>query len=300
MIEVLKIGHAEFAVRDLSRMCDYYRDVIGLAVTERREDVAYLSTTVDHHAIVLRQGGETRLTRLAFQVAPAETRDLVGHLAAHGLPAETRTDDEPGIDRLVRTQNPDGVAVDLYADFETRTHAGSRCGVAPLKLSHVAALCPDVERTRRFYADALGFRFSDAIGDFFYFLRCGADHHTINLISGKRAGLQHVAFELDDAVHVGSSADVLARHGVETLWGPLRHGAGHNLALYHLDPEGQIVEFCAELDRMSNEGLGYFDPRPWHEDRPQRPKRWTDPRAGAVVWGQFPPPERFGVGVKAG
>ena len=47
---------------------------------------------------------------------------------------------------------------------------------------------------------------------------------------------------------------------------------------------------------MSNEGLGYFDPRPYHEDRPQRPKRWG-PKAGIAVWGRFPPPELFGTGL---
>ena len=36
-----------------------------------------------------------------------------------------------------------------------------------------------------------------------------------------------------------------------------------------------MVEFFAELDQMLDEELGFFDPRPWHEDRPQRPKVWT-------------------------
>jgi hypothetical protein len=83
---------------------------------------------------------------------------------------------------------------------------------------------------------------------------------------------------------------------VEILWGPLRHGCGHNIAFYHFDPEGLIIEHCAELDRMSNEGLGYFDPRPYHEDRPQYPKAW-DPKAAIAVWGRFPPPELFNTGV---
>ena len=31
------------------------------------------------------------------------------------------------------------------------------------------------------------------------------------------------------------------------------------------------VEFFCEMDQMKDEKLGYFDPRPWHQDRPQRP-----------------------------
>ena len=34
------------------------------------------------------------------------------------------------------------------------------------------------------------------------------------------------------------------------------------------------VEFFCEMDQMKDETLGYFDPRPWHQDRPQRPKVW--------------------------
>ena len=28
------------------------------------------------------------------------------------------------------------------------------------------------------------------------------------------------------------------------------------------------------MDQMKDEALGYFDPRPWHQDRPQYPKIW--------------------------
>ena len=36
---------------------------------------------------------------------------------------------------------------------------------------------------------------------------------------------------------------------------------------------GRVEMFC-DLDVMYDEELGYFEPRPWHEDRPQRPKVW--------------------------
>ena len=184
----------------------------------------------------------------------------------------------------------------MYSRFEPSDHPYSLRGVAPLKLSHVASLTPDVKRIVGFYSDVMGFRFSDSMDQFFYFLRCGADHHTINLLSGDYAAVQHFAFELADVSHVTRACDALARNQVEILWGPLRHGCGHNIAVYHLDPEGLVIEHCAELDRMSNEGLGYFDPRPYHEDRPQYPKAWN-PKDAARVWGTFPPPERLNVGI---
>jgi hypothetical protein len=66
----------------------------------------------------------------------------------------------------------------------------------------------------------------------------------------------------------------------------VRLGPGHNIAAFHRDHDDWVVEFYAELDQMKDETLGYFDPRPWHRDRPQRPKTW-DPKEG-FVWG--PPP----------
>jgi len=37
-----------------------------------------------------------------------------------------------------------------------------------------------------------------------------------------------------------------------------------------------VIEFFTDLDQMHDEELGFFEPRPWHQDRPQRPKVWGD------------------------
>ena len=49
-------------------------------------------------------------------------------------------------------------------------------------------LVTDVKHVTKFYCDVLGFRVSDWMGDFFSFLRCGPDHHTINLMQTGRTG----------------------------------------------------------------------------------------------------------------
>jgi hypothetical protein len=83
-----------------------------------------------------------------------------------------------------------------------------------------------------------------------------------------------VAFELRGAAHVIASCEVLAANRIMTIWGPLRHGPSHNMATYHRNPDNLVMELFSELDRMSDEGLGYFDPKPWHRARPQRPRVW--------------------------
>ena len=68
--------------------------------------------------------------------------------------------------------------------------------------------------------------------------------------------------------------------------GPPR--AGPQLYTYHRNPDDQIIELFTELDKMLDEKLGYFDPRPWHRDRPQKPKVWERTRD---IWGTPPTPE---------
>jgi hypothetical protein len=41
---------------------------------------------------------------------------------------------------------------------------------------------------------------------------------------------------------------------------------------------------------MKDESLGYFEPRPWHRDHPQRPKTWQG-KEGGVIWGPPPTPD---------
>jgi hypothetical protein len=68
----------------------------------------------------------------------------------------------------------------------------------------------------------------------------------------------------------------LARNNIQLTWGPIRHLIGHNIAIYHKNPDGVTIEFFCDIDQMFDEELGFFEPRPWHQDRPQRPKVWDD------------------------
>ena len=120
-------------------------------------------------------------------------------------------------------------------------------------------------------------------------MRCGFEHHAINFARGTDARLHHMAFELRDASHMQQACDLLGRRKIPLLWGPVRHGPGHNIATYHRDPDGYLIELFYDMDRMADEELGYFEPRPWHRDRPQRPKTWIGlPRD---IWGVGPSPD---------
>jgi catechol 2,3-dioxygenase-like lactoylglutathione lyase family enzyme len=162
-------------------------------------------------------------------------------------------------------------------------------GLAVAKLGHVALYTPDPERAAKFFGDLLGFRVSDRIEENFVFLRCGPEHHAMNFARGAEARIHHLAFELRDASHMHQACDLLGRNKFQILWGPVRHGPGHNVAVYHHNPDRYLIELYYSMDFMLDEELGYFEPRPWHRDRPQRPKTWVGlPRD---VWGVGPAKE---------
>jgi catechol 2,3-dioxygenase-like lactoylglutathione lyase family enzyme len=185
--------------------------------------------------------------------------------------------------------DPHGTEIELIAGWTPSPLPEPVGGIAASKLGHVALVTLDPKAAATFYGSVLGFRVSDWIEDSFVFMRCGADHHSMNFARGTAQRLHHIAFELRDASHMHRACDLLGKKRMPILWGPVRHGPGHNVAIYHRNPDGHLVELFFDLDRMTDEALGYFEPRPWHRDRPQRPKVWVGlPRD---IWGLPPSAE---------
>jgi len=291
MIRVSKIAHAVYETPDLTQQTEYYSEIIGLTLAAQEKDAVYLASTVDHHAVVLRKGSQAQCTRIGFQIPPsADLDEFQKQVASYGITAERRKHAEPSISDMLVFKDPKGTVMEVFKRDDFSHQKFQSKGIVPHKLGHVAFHVADVKQVTKFYCDVLGFRESDWMGDFFSFLRCGPDHHTINLMETGANRHFHTAFELRDWAHMQQACDFLSLHGYKLLWGPGRHGIGHNLFAYHRAPNGLITETFAELDRM-NEELGYFEPRPWHRDHPQRPKVWVKDPSAVNLWGILPSDE---------
>src|SRR6516162_2278909 len=247
MIKPRRIGHATFETPDLEKAIAYYGEFVGLVVAERDKERAFLASKIGQLVIQLNKADRAHCIKLWFEVGPdSDFGELARELSKHA----------PVV------------------------------AIGPLQLRHVAFFTPDIQRTVTFYERVLGFRVSDWIGDFFCFMRCNPVHHTVNFFTGPNVTLHHIAFELKDFMHLQNSCEVMGQNQVPLIWGPLRHGPGHNVATYHRNQDEQVVEFFCELDQMKDEELGYFEPRPWHRDTPQRPKLWTPGKTS--IWGPTP------------
>ena len=291
MIKVRRLAHATFETPDIERLADHYIQVVGLAAVAQDKNRALLATKTGQIVLQIERADAPRCTRLAFEVSPNDDfADMARRLSAFGINSEVRSDIVPGTPKSLVFEDCKGTAIELFSEWAFFGRDKPVLGVGPMKLGHLAFAVPDPQAVTKFYCDVLGFRVSDWMEDFFAFLRCGPDHHTVNFVRGNAVKFHHLAFELKDFPHVQSSCEWLARKKVPIIWGPGRHGAGHNVFTYHRNPDDQIVEFYTELDQMKDEELGYFDPRPWHTDQPQRPKVW-DRKSAALVWGPPPTPD---------
>jgi catechol 2,3-dioxygenase-like lactoylglutathione lyase family enzyme len=273
MIKVKRLGHATIATPDIDAMVDYYGRLLGLTVIERGKDRVFLASKQGLEAIELVKGKPNDLKRVSFQIAPGtDLGDVVKELGKMGIKAERRKDVSPGVADAVTLEDPKGTPIDLYAEYKFAKRDETSSIFNILKLGHVAYRVLDVQQIVKFYSEVLGFRVSDWRGDFFVFMRCNTDHHTLNFIIDEKPQLHHLAFEVLDWSEIHKAVDYLAHNKVHLVWGPGRHVIGHNVATYHRNADLVRVEIFTEMDQMKDEDLGYFDPRPWHQEFPLYPK----------------------------
>jgi len=285
MVKVKRVGHSTLVTPDLERMIDYFTRIVGLTLAAREKNRAILATKSGLEAIVLESGSMVEAPRLSFQITPGSDLDeILSRLRQAGIKGEKRSNVTPGIGEAIAFEDPKGTTLEIFSDFSFAGEDDTFDGVMPQKFGHVAYKCPDVQGVVKFYCDVLGFKVSDWRGDFFAFLRCSRDHHTVNFLHDANTAISHLAFEVRDWAEIKRACDLLARSDIQLTWGPIRHIIGHNIAIYHKNPDGVVIEFFCDMDQMFDEELGYFEPRPWHQDCPQRPKVWSE-KTPSNWWG---------------
>ena len=156
----------------------------------------------------------------------SDFKDLQKSLTADGIKSELRSDDLPGTPKLLAFEDNKGTAIEVFTEWDYFPPNQQVVGVGPMKLGHCAFIVKDVKATCDFYERVLGFKVSDWNGDFFVFMRCNPDHHTVNFLQGKKDMMHHIAFEVRDFSGVEHGCDVLSHHKIPIIWGPSAARAG--------------------------------------------------------------------------
>jgi glyoxylase I family protein len=124
-----------------------------------------------------------------------------------------------------------------------------------MRIQHVGLVVSDLDRSRRFYSDALGLdevpRPSNFAFDGAWFRFGGTEIHLLSDAhatggagqpepgpGATRGMTHHLAFEVDD---LGHACARLADNGVELQGGPMPRGDGY-VQVFFLDPDGHVLE----------------------------------------------------------
>ncbi len=277
MVSIKTSTHVAISVPNVEETAEFYDKIVGLEISERVDGAAFLRCNRDHHCLAI-YPGERALHHMGLEVASEEALEAAQHtLAERGFHPESRDYSEPGHGSGLCYRDPDGNRVELYAGMQTLAQPLQPCEVRPVRFGHITMMTADLPRCVTFYTEVLGFRVSDTVGDSVIWMRWNQQHHGIAFLETGQAKVNHYAYDLADWGDVKKICDHLWRSDIPIIYGPSRHGPGHNIFLYIPDPAGNVVELTLEVDQI------------WDEERYQ-PLNWTNDPKTVDVWRGLPTP----------
>jgi catechol 2,3-dioxygenase len=123
-------------------------------------------------------------------------------------------------------------------------------GVQIIRAAHGEFRVSDLDRSRAFYVDTLGFHETERTADALYLRGLEErDHHSLVLRLAESPGAGHLAFRVasdDDLDRMAAFAD---RQGLASRWLAEGEEPGQGRALRVRDPFGLPLEFIAEIDQ---------------------------------------------------
>ena len=125
----------------------------------------------------------------------------------------------------------------------------------PARIQHVAFRTPNMEAMLPFYSEVLGFVLSDRVEDEkgmlrACFLRTDHEHHALALFGSSETRLDHISCETRDIGSLIAWADRISTRRIPLHWGVGRHGPGNDVFFMVKDPDENLIEISAELERV--------------------------------------------------
>jgi catechol-2,3-dioxygenase len=261
------------AATDAESLAEFYAGTWGLSPVAVQDGRHYFrGTGPEHHILTIVPSDTNRLVgyelgladRAAVDAA-AEELEANGGVTIVAAPGALST---PGGGYGMTIADPEGRLVTLSAGVEPAPAVDRpSTAVHPVKISHVVLNSPDADATARFFEQVIGFERADELPHMI-FLRCNQDHHSLAISRAPHASLNHIAFAVPSTEDVLRGVEAV-RATIPLVWGPNRHVPGNNTFGYFLAPNGQVIEYTAEVDQI--------DPA-----NPPAPKLWR-PEDNTVV-----------------
>lgn len=227
------LGYVSLLTKDLGASAANATEVLGLRQVNDRGATVHFAAQDVPREIVYTQSDCDALDHVGLIAADA---DAVTQIRERVERASLRIISDSPLEETVESgfafAGPEGFTWQIFA--EPAEYAIKKTGgFGPDRLGHINVQVTDALAQRDFLVDVLDFRVSDQIGsDAAFFLRCNNDHHGVAVFKSDRAGMHHHAWQTQNIADLGRLGDRLARRGARLAWGPVRHGAGDNIACY--------------------------------------------------------------------
>lgn len=252
---IREMGHVAIQTTDLEGSIFDATQILGLRVTERTAGEIYLAAGNVHHELVYLDSDTNGIHSIGLVARDGDALRTIRHrVEAENLPIISEKSTSAGVQDGFSFIGPEGWIFEIYIDMQP--NAAPTPSFGPDRYGHMNFHPVDVLGMKNFLERVLDFRLSDVIGDdYAYFMRCNPDHHGIALIAG-RGTFHHHAWQTQSIADLGKLGDRLNKLGRDLIWGPVRHGAGHNIAAYYVEASGAVVELYTDLEQI------YDDERP--------------------------------------
>lgn len=266
------VGHVAIVVADLEAAIHNATTIMGLRVSDRRDDGVDLTHGAPHHSLQYLAGESDALDHIGLVAADTAALDEIRTRAdAAGLRILQETPLDPSLPEGFVLEGPERFRFEIYRGMPEDEPAYASTGVKPNRFGHANILLADPAAMREVLEGVLDFRVSDEVAGG-VFLRCNVDHHGIGLFPGPPK-LHHYAYEVQSTVELGQLGDRVDEAGGSLLWGPARHGAGDNIAAYYLEPSGTVVEYYCDMLRIYDDDS--YVPVQWDEEDHKWISRWA-------------------------
>lgn len=284
---ITRSSHVELGVTDLGASRDFYRDVIGLVVTEETDKEVYLRGLEEaaHHSLVLvQEAGPAKAHTIGFRVWDDD--DIVKaerFCKANGLQHQRVEKAHQGL--TLRFRDPVGTHIELTSGMELVERKMQRfdefVSGAPQRIDHYQVVSHDVQTATDFWA-GLGMRLSEYTATdgteelWGSWMEVKGNTHDLVFTNGRGPRLHHFAYTVPDATALLHAADVAGALGAgeEIDRGPGRHGISNALFLYLRDPDQHRVElFTTHYQFMDLED----EPIRWDISNLRRAQLWGMP-----------------------
>ena len=283
MIKVSDVAYGRIRSPDLDAQEEFLTN-FGMVRAERTKTALYMRGTDPEHHIHVTELGDPGFVSLAFNVDSEEELEKAARIEG-ASPVEEM--DEPGGGKRVRLTEPNGYTIEIVHGIEmlepldvsrfalnmgperlARKGELTRIDRGPShvkRIGHAVMMTPDLKNSIAWVRQTLGLVCSDDVyaGEedniILSFNRVDkgeeyVDHHVFLYIDGPKAGLNHMAFEVQDI------DDVIMGHEhmrgldkYEHFWGLGRHVLGSQVYDYWADPWGRVHEHWTDSDRLNND-----------------------------------------------